>query len=721
VHVVALVLLHRRVLRTTAILYVLSLWLMIFLRGYLYGGQAGGGISSFVTVVLVASLLLGPWAGFSITALSAVGVGTLSLLEQMGKLPIEVQEASPLLRVIAVSANFALIAFFVWFATHSYTSTLAEARSSQSLLLKSSNRLEAAVEIARLASAIEDIDAFQQSLAGLMAKRFGLYSVSIFTLNERQRLLTLQAESPELILSEETPEFVIPLEENSIVANVARTQQAYLAADIHNDPFFLPNENLPDARSELALPIISGNRIYGVFDIISDSEVPLSWDEVNVMQVITNQIGTAIHNLQLQQSRERHVKELEALHAIATAGMEATSEDELILRATRVVGESLFPTNFGVLLVDYESGQLVHHLSYSERQRKQQPAITLGEGVTGLVALSGQPMRIGDVREEPRYISVDSRARSELCVPIKLGARVLGVVNVESDVANAFSAEDEKLLMTLAGQLAISLEKIGLFNAAQKHARELGLALEKQEDVNRLKSEFIQNVSHELRTPLAIVSGYIEMVQTGEFGKVPAKYKQPFEIISRRVGLLTRLVDDLTSVLEVQSREQTFEPVALGRLIQSLVPGVEASAKSKHIELVMDLEPNCPSVEGEPTFLGKAIDNLLGNAIKFTPEGGRVEVRLKNEGEQVVLEVEDTGIGIPTKDRERIFERFYQVDGSSTRQYGGTGMGLALVQEVVQIHDGTVLVKSTEGSGSCFTVSLPVRLGGTQPASLRAQ
>jgi len=130
-------------------------------------------------------------------------------------------------------------------------------------------------------------------------------------------------------------------------------------------------------------------------------------------------------------------------------------------------------------------------------------------------------MRVADVSAEPKYISVDPRVRSELCVPLKIGDRILGVLDVESYEVNSFSKADENLLQTLAGQIAVSLERIRLLSEAQHRADELSNTLKQQNELARLREEFIQNVSHEFRTPLSIVNGYIEILDSGEFGPLP--------------------------------------------------------------------------------------------------------------------------------------------------------------------------------------------------------
>jgi signal transduction histidine kinase len=418
-------------------------------------------------------------------------------------------------------------------------------------------------------------------------------------------------------------------------------------------------------------------------------------------------MGTAIHNKILLQRANRHLEELEALHAVAMAGMETSNEGEFLRRAAEVVGKSLFPTNFGVLMIDNKRKRLEHIAYFQEQNSSTSPAIPLGEGITGLVALSGQSMRVADVTLEPKYISVDPRVRSELCVPLKINGRSIGVLDVESHSVDSFNQEDEHLLEALAGQISLSLERIRLLADAESRASELAETLKQQEELARLRDQFVQNVSHEFRTPLAIVSGYTEILDSGELGPLPNEYKQPVSIIAKRVQMLTKLVDDLTSLLDLESHRNDFTSLRLADVINPMYAGLRTKALAERVELDLEIPAGLPHVHGEETLLRKMVDNLVDNAIKFTPPQGQVHLRLRADNGSVCLEVKDTGVGIPKDEQAKIFERFYQIDGSSSRRFGGTGLGLALVREIVQLHGGDVTVNSEPEQGSTFEVRLP--------------
>jgi signal transduction histidine kinase len=297
--------------------------------------------------------------------------------------------------------------------------------------------------------------------------------------------------------------------------------------------------------------------------------------------------------------------------------------------------------------------------------------------------------------------------RSELALPLISHSQCIGALAVQSTEEAAFSEEDIAVLQTMADQLAVAIENARLYAEKQRRTKVLAHALEQQQELERLQSEFIQNVSHELRTPLTIAQGYAEMLDCGELGELQPAQRESVAVIARQVRMLVKMVDDLTTILVAKTQELSPEPVDLVNLVHTLVDDFQVAAERAGLSLAAEVASDVPQVSGDADHLRRVLDNLLYNALKFTPAGGSVTVRLWRNGTNVVLEVTDTGIGIPHDQLERIFERFYQVDGSTTRDYGGTGLGLALVKEIVEAYGGKVSVESKVGRGSTFTVTLP--------------
>ncbi len=335
-----------------------------------------------------------------------------------------------------------------------------------------------------------------------------------------------------------------------------------------------------------------------------------------------------------------------------------------------------------------------------------------GQGIAGWVAQSGKSHIVSDTWQDRHYYKgVDLKTglglRSILTVPLRVGRGVIGVLQIVDSQVNRFHPSDLDLLEPLAAAAASAVENARLYAGEQQRATALAEALDKQQELDRLKSEFIQNVSHELRTPLALISGYAELLDGGVLGPLGPEQQEPIAVIVRRTRFLTRLVDDLTTILAVESHELRRVAVRLDQLVRDRQDEFQAAARQAGISFEIVVPPALPTVDGDPDHLGRVVDNLVNNAFKFTPAGGSVTVQLAEASERVLLQVTDTGIGISPDQVDRIFDRFYQVDGSMSRRYGGTGLGLALVKEVVATHGGTVDVESTLGAGSTFRVSFP--------------
>ena len=216
------------------------------------------------------------------------------------------------------------------------------------------------------------------------------------------------------------------------------------------------------SRSMLGLPLIVQGRKLGALILGYNKERQFAPDEIARAQIVAEQIALVLSKTQLLEEAHRQVVELTALHDVAVASIEADSEDQLIEHVTNIIGQNLFLDNFGVMLLDVNSEILHAHPSYRfiSTEELHMIDIALGEGITGQVAKTGMSQRIGNVRHVESYLDVDQRTISELCVPIKIRERVLGVINAESNKGDAFSADDERLLVTLAGQLATAIEQL---------------------------------------------------------------------------------------------------------------------------------------------------------------------------------------------------------------------------------------------------------------------
>ncbi|MBI3176541.1 MAG: GAF domain-containing protein, partial [Chloroflexi bacterium] len=275
------------------------------------------------------------------------------------------------------------------------------------------------------------------------------------------------------------PRIRVPLADGGLTGWVVRTQQPLLVRDLERDSLPAPVRNITErpARSWLGVPLIARDRIIGAVSVQSFRRNAYSEDNRRLLESLSSQIAIVIENARLFEATRRQLEELTVLHAVAVAGAEAATEDELIERATQVIGDTLYPDNFGVLLVDEARQALRAHPSYQIRAADRSGGVLpLGTGVSGQVVRTGKPVYAPDVSRAPEYFAADALTRSELCVPLVIGGQVVGVVNAESAQAAAFNSADRQLLVTLSRQLSTAMAKLRLL-AAERSAREQAEAL----------------------------------------------------------------------------------------------------------------------------------------------------------------------------------------------------------------------------------------------------
>jgi len=230
--------------------------------------------------------------------------------------------------------------------------------------------------------------------------------------------------------------------------------------------------------------------------------------------------------------------------------------------------------------------------------------------------------------------------------------------------------------------------------------------------LEHVRKDFVANVSHELRTPLTSIKGYLEALLDGAKDD-PEKCRQFLEVAQQHTDQLNNLITDLLQLSQIESGRYEWkrEQISPGDLIEKAVGLVRPMAEKKHQSLTVSSSRALPLITGDPDKLTQVLINLLDNAVKYTPDGGMITITAKQaKDESIEITVTDTGIGIPSKDLSRIFERFYRVDRARSRELGGTGLGLSIVKHIVEAHGGRVSVESEIGKGSRFTIIIPCNI-----------
>jgi signal transduction histidine kinase len=237
-------------------------------------------------------------------------------------------------------------------------------------------------------------------------------------------------------------------------------------------------------------------------------------------------------------------------------------------------------------------------------------------------------------------------------------------------------------------------------------ATELAEAYQKLAEQQVARRDFLTNISHQLRTPLMAAGGYLQMLQKGAIP--PEKTPAAMETVNNNVQQITGLVNDILFVQEMDLILDQFKPVNLVTLVRQVVSNQTEKVQARKIELSVKPDMFLPPIMGDQQSLERAFTALLDNSIKFSPDGGKIEIRLRRKGSQIAIEIIDQGIGISPEQLPHIFERFYHMDKSGDKLYEGLGLGLAITKQVIEQHKGHLDVISTPGKGSTFTMWLNV-------------
>ncbi|HSQ59549.1 MAG TPA: ATP-binding protein [Acidobacteriota bacterium] len=324
-----------------------------------------------------------------------------------------------------------------------------------------------------------------------------------------------------------------------------------------------------------------------------------------------------------------------------------------------------------------------------------------GLGYHGQVVVSTQGRIVENVKDQvgTEDLWTHLPADNALILPLLSKESVIGTLTVLNR-EGGFSTEDQDILTMLASQATIAVENALLY--------------ERTKELDRLKSEFVAVVSHEVRTPLTSIKGSLELLGDERFLKMPPPQKELLGICQANTERLITLINDILdfSKLEASKLPMAMESIEVRPVLVEAVENIRSLAAQKGVMIDIRVEASVGRVEADPMRLGQVVTNLVGNAIKFSPDNGHVEVFASGDGTEVTVSVKDYGRGIAPRDQARLFQRFAQLDSSTTRKAGGTGLGLVISKGIIEQHGGKIWVESALDQGSTFSFSLPRRRPG---------
>ena len=395
---------------------------------------------------------------------------------------------------------------------------------------------------------------------------------------------------------------------------------------------------------------------------------------------------------------------------------------ERLLEVTRVLGttlelEPLLQTviSAAIELTDSEAASILEFDESSETLRflsapwyhqdvLRTIKVPVDGSAAGWVYRNVKPLHIPDTKADPRHFSaVDFAAafetRSLLAVPLLVRGKPLGVLEAVNKASAHYTEEDITILETLAVSAALAIQNMNLQRRIEASFSELS-------ELDRLKSGFIAITSHELRTPLGLILGHATFLREllGE------QYREQLDVIIKNASKLKEIIESLSSVdnYETGMARVRQRAVSIARIIEEVVGSFADMASKRNITLKAELDRDELFVEADGSKISIALSNLVKNSIMFTDDGGHIFVSGQAVPGYVKVSVTDDGIGIPSKDLPRVFERFFQSELHLTRRHGGMGLGLSVAKVMIEMHGGRIWAESVEGKGSSFSFLLPI-------------
>lgn len=585
------------------------------------------------------------------------------------------------------------------------------------------SQLAAAADVARHATAITDSGQLLQVVVDLISEQFGFQRAAVFLIDDTKRELYPAAATREFW--EVVRDGYRPTIGRGPVGRAAQSGETLLIRDASKTSGDPPVAQ-GTCGSSLSVPVQIGGSVLGVLEVESDTAREFDKNDQLALEIIADQMAIGYQKAELLAETQSRMRDLRMLHDVSLAAASSSHLQETLQAAAAALAAEWTDTQVALQLVD-RAANLLRMMASAGYPMDGDGGLDmpLGVGITGWVAERGEAVLVSDVREDPRYYPANAATRSELCVPLTAGGVVIGTLNLESPEVNAFSRHDKRLLTTLAGNLAMLIERAHLFEeieAAHAELEQRAEALEaantRLKELDRLKTQFLAAISHELRTPLNSVIGFSEVLLDGLLGEMPAEQKDCVRSIYTSGEHLMALINDVLDLSKIEAGRMELAPESLsvGELITNVEKTCQPLIKEKSQTLTIEVADNLPRLTADPVRLRQVLLNLLSNAHKFTPEQGQITLscRLADDATMVFCVV-DTGIGIRPEDEAIIFEEFRQAAHPAGRRVEGTGLGLAITRRLVEMHGGSIWLESQFGEGTTFSFLLP--LDGPAPGA----
>jgi signal transduction histidine kinase len=498
---------------------------------------------------------------------------------------------------------------------------------------------------------------------------------------------------------------------NGVAGQVLRDGLTANIGDVHTDPRFLHTNMKPTYRSLLVAPVQTAIKRLGTISVESEKLYAFSTHEVDLLRALGNQAAIALENTRLFESTQQALKEVNALYRINQGLAASLDPDQLIQDVVIMLKQNFGYYYVQIYLLDPLNGELAFQRGSDEVGTKlfeQGFRLPRGKGIIGYVAETAIPFVTNNVNDVVFFYRnpLLPNTQSELAVPIKVEGKVAGVLDIQHEPPQRLTDEDLQLMIAVADQLAVALQKANLYADLQKALQQEQSTRAQLLQVERLAliGQLLASISHELNNPLQTIQNALFLLRDELKGSVEGM--EELSIISSEADRMVTLLDQLRSTYRPLHAEE-FKPLQINDIVQDVQRLLATHLRHKHIEFVCRLEPELPRIRGISDHIKQVALNLFMNAVEAMPSGGSlfVETSLSPARNEIVLSVTDTGSGITLDLLPRIFEPFV------TSKEAGTGLGLTITHEIIQQHHGRILAENSLEGGARFTIWLPVWRG----------
>jgi len=621
-------------------------------------------------------------------------------------------------------------------ALQTVTRDITSRKQAEQAAAQTASQLAVLNEIGRAVSEEINLEAVLEIIRRELQKLVGFdfYSVRIFN-PDRQTVTHLAVYES----GRYWPEADTPLYPGTDAQRVFETGQSILhlytpeeLETYRTNPYIQIGDPGSISASVIFAPLKKQGQVIGALSVQRRELNAYTLEHLKLVEAVAIQVAIAIENArlfaslqkELQEHRQaeelvkqvnfelqRRLKELYALNAVAQSGASARSEPEIIEVVVETLYRSLYPDLVGVALWDQTAGVLRTYENvnrgFPANINRNELIARLNEGVVGKVAATRQPWRIKDVSLEPNYLCLDPAIRSELCVPILAGEKLLGAIDIESKQLDAFSQADENLLVTIAGQLASAMERL----RAEQQLRTVNAELEQRviertaqlELANRELESFSYSVSHDLRAPLRAMNGFARILREDFAAELSPPARGFLEKIATAGSQMSHLIDELLDFSRIGRRPLNQQLLDMNELTQVVIASLAPETASRQIEWVL---AEMPPAHADPLLLQQVYANLLANAVKYSGKRlqARIEVGSYEQNRQVVYYVRDNGAGFDMQYIDKLFGVFQRLHRED--EFEGIGIGLAIVKRIIERHGGRIWAEAAVEQGATFYFTL---------------